>query len=258
MAARANKGISLLHAAARGGLVDLVRCLLENGADVDCKTHDYETPLHFAATGGRKETTRLLLKNGANANVKSVSRFGTPLLTAAFLGHAEVAHDLIHGGADVSASTAEGYGLAHAAAQGGLLDLLAERMQHGITIHTRTNPGKTLLHYAAGHLGRVSCGICWHRVQTFMRLIMKERRRSDSAFSKDIIRILLASGAHIAARDSQGRISLHLIAESGEPDAAMALLLAGADINAKDSEGRTPTSLGIGADRPRHVGLPVV
>ena len=54
-----------IHRAAECGLVDVIACLLENGADPNEPDGMGQTPLHFAAEYGRTEACRLLIKRGA-------------------------------------------------------------------------------------------------------------------------------------------------------------------------------------------------
>jgi ankyrin repeat protein len=54
----------LMHAAHAGNL-ELVRLLLENGADPNAKNGEGKTPLMFARENGRAEVAELLRKHGA-------------------------------------------------------------------------------------------------------------------------------------------------------------------------------------------------
>lgn len=59
------------------------------------------TPLAIAAKDGRTDVVRLLLENGANVNAWDWARVGTPLSFAARFGHRDVVILLIAKGADV-------------------------------------------------------------------------------------------------------------------------------------------------------------
>ncbi len=65
---RANKSgqMELLHFAARDGELDLVRSLLDSGADVNQRAENRWTPLHFAAERGHVFVVELLLDRGAD------------------------------------------------------------------------------------------------------------------------------------------------------------------------------------------------
>lgn len=53
-----------LHAAAKAGNLDMIRLLLEFGADVNAEAHYHESPLTFAAQEGHVEAMKLLREHG--------------------------------------------------------------------------------------------------------------------------------------------------------------------------------------------------
>jgi ankyrin repeat protein len=57
-----------IHSAAAGNYTDIVRMLVENGAQVNVKQQAGVTPLHSAAQNGNLELLILLLENGAEVN----------------------------------------------------------------------------------------------------------------------------------------------------------------------------------------------
>ncbi|RCH97533.1 hypothetical protein CU098_009340 [Rhizopus stolonifer] len=73
-----NAGYSPLHEAALRGKAEVVRLLLENDADVNCRGADMDTPLHDAAENGYPEIVQLLLDYGADITVKN-AKGQTPL-----------------------------------------------------------------------------------------------------------------------------------------------------------------------------------
>jgi ankyrin repeat protein len=66
-------GFAPLHYAVDRGHLDVVKVLLEEGANVNTKDENRRTPLHLAALKGHGDMVRLLLGFGAVKNVKSVS-----------------------------------------------------------------------------------------------------------------------------------------------------------------------------------------
>jgi len=104
-----------LMGASEGGYVDIVRLLLEKGADVNMRTtlgvHDGgQTALWFASIMGHPEIVTLLLDHGADINVRTDKRVvdnsagqETPLMIAAYNAQVEVVAVLLERGADVNA-----------------------------------------------------------------------------------------------------------------------------------------------------------
>lgn len=64
------QGMSLLHWACDRGHLEVVKLLLDRGADSDAKDAEGQTPLHYAASCGHQQVAELLLKQGASRDVK--------------------------------------------------------------------------------------------------------------------------------------------------------------------------------------------
>jgi ankyrin repeat protein len=67
-----NNGFNVfpIHSAAAGNYTEIVRMLIENGAQVNVKQQAGSTPLHSAAQNGNLEMLILLLENGAEVNTR--------------------------------------------------------------------------------------------------------------------------------------------------------------------------------------------
>jgi ankyrin repeat protein len=82
------------------GHVEVVRVLLEGGADVESANAYRSTALHQAAWNGHLEVCRLLLDWGAKVDAVDEWK-DTPLHVAAWAGHLSVVKLLVARGADV-------------------------------------------------------------------------------------------------------------------------------------------------------------
>jgi hypothetical protein len=114
-----NQTTHLFIRLARTGDLDLVKLLLEKGANPNAISKLNNTPLHKAVKYGHTEVARhllcsgadatlagndlykLLLENGANPNAVNESK-ATPLHDAAGNGHTEAARHLLGSGADAT------------------------------------------------------------------------------------------------------------------------------------------------------------
>ncbi|KAK2703331.1 acyl-CoA-binding domain-containing protein 6-like [Artemia franciscana] len=63
-------GLSLIHWASDRNSIEVLRFLLERGADVDKRDEDGQSPLHYAALCDNVECLKILLEFGADVNVK--------------------------------------------------------------------------------------------------------------------------------------------------------------------------------------------
>ncbi len=216
-------GKTALHKAAYAGHTDLVRYLLEMGADPAARTNQNSTPAHGAAYYGHEEAIALLIEHGAPVNAPNAYGY-VPLLSACAGGHVGIVRRLIAAGADLNAKTDQGANaLLNAAASGNteILDLLIES---GAETASTDNEGENLLHYAA-----------W-------------------GGNVDLMKRITALGVDVASASSRGVTPLHNAAANCQMEAVEFLLQEGADINATDDEGQTcltkAVEAGFAVDRP--------
>lgn len=108
-------GATLMHAAAIGRSLDVMKLFLDKGLKVDVATKGAITPLHLAAYAGSLDMVKLLIEKGANVNAKAelpadgldpkfaditkLDTFATPLMLAGMSGQKEVSTFLLEKGA---------------------------------------------------------------------------------------------------------------------------------------------------------------
>ena len=95
---RSPHGDTALMMASLKGHLAIARLLVANGAQV---SHAGWAPLHYAAFEGRAEVVKYLLEKGADKNSLAPNGF-TPLMLAARGGHLEAARSLLYEDADVT------------------------------------------------------------------------------------------------------------------------------------------------------------
>ena len=86
--------------AARNGQTDLVKFLVERGADLNYKSIGW-SPLMAAVSSGRLDLVKFLVEKGADINARNRSSW-TALLVAAGKGHTEIVKFLVEKGADIN------------------------------------------------------------------------------------------------------------------------------------------------------------
>jgi ankyrin repeat protein len=92
--AKGSFGQTPLHDAASRGFLDAMKLFLSKGADVNAKDRWDETPLHFAVDNKLPEVVKILLEKGADVNAKDLSG-RTSLNGAAKSGVSEIVKLLI-------------------------------------------------------------------------------------------------------------------------------------------------------------------
>ncbi len=139
--ARNAEGEPPLIAAAENARPDLVKLLLENGADPAARSSNGESALHAAALHADAGIALLLLQSGAQ--VDPLNREGeSPLFWAALSGSIEVVKLLAERGAQLVRVDAKGNSTLHAAAADGHLTVIAYLLEKKLNRAVRNKAGE--------------------------------------------------------------------------------------------------------------------
>ncbi|CAN0273174.1 unnamed protein product, partial [Ectocarpus sp. 8 AP-2014] len=143
------KGSFPIHVASRRGLDEVVRALVQRGADLDSLDADDYTPLFRAVQQDHVSTMKVLLAEGANVNVRSRDSMTVLHKCMAWKKPAAIPALLVEAGADIEARSGHGRTPLHEASSvvgscGGMLTLL----QLGADVNARDSTGSTPLHVA--------------------------------------------------------------------------------------------------------------
>lgn len=145
--ARGGRHGTALRYASSCGHRDIVLLLLENGADVNAQDYTHGTALYSASYNGHRETVRLLIENGANVNAQDV-RHSTPLQAASCSGHYETVRLLLEEGADVNARSGKFYTALQAASFSGHRETVRLLLEKGADVNARGGRFDTALQAA--------------------------------------------------------------------------------------------------------------
>jgi len=262
-----------LHAATALGLTKAVQILLDSGADMEVQVYPATgvgTPLDTAAFYGRIEVVRLLLEKGANIDTtKSTFAGVTPLVSAAYNGHTDVMRLLLQKGASIEATTSDYITTPlDTAVYRGHIEVVGLLLENGANIDaTRCYDGATALHTA----------VEYQRTGIMRLLLEKganiETTRSDDGATAlhtaakhlhtEAVRLLLEKGANIHATTKQAETALHSVFYVSKTDyerkpkdplqlipTIKVLLAHGANILQTNENGQTPLDL---AEEGRHL-----
>ncbi|KAI5837291.1 ankyrin repeat-containing domain protein [Morchella snyderi] len=249
---RNDKGYTPLQRAAENGDIDLIKLLLDAGAEVNRKTatQDHPTPLHAAAGNGHLETVKFLIDAGAELDAEAANTTGaTALQTAAERGHIEVVKLLLDHGARVDiAATRTGRTVLQAAAQGGNIEIVKLLLVIGVDLYPKDH--KTL--QAAARSGNIEIVKLLFNAGASVNTLSALQEAVWRGYS-DIVTFLLDTGVDVngmgdrhnhvitpnftiegmeSAHRHLSRPTLEVAAGSGRIDMLCLLLDAGADVKA--------------------------
>jgi len=206
----------LAIAAAQDGNFDIVKLMVERGAEVE--THDdlegflftgggKDTPLIEAAKTHDVRTVRYLLDHGAKVNATN-NTGATALTEASLRGSVDIARLLIERGADVNHTTNAPFELApiHLAAIRGSAPLIELLLSHGAQVNAKDGTGATPLMWAA-----------------------YSDRLETAAVSK-----LLAAGAQTGHKNKMGETAMTFASRRGATPVVALLEKAGAKVETNE------------------------
>jgi ankyrin repeat protein len=241
-----------LHQASDRGHVQVVRALLEDGADITAKNEDKLTPLHRASRSGQEAVVRILLEQGADAAAWDKNRM-TPLHWASSRGHVEATRILLGRSKDAAAQDKNGWTSLHWAAFEGRVAIVHILLEHGVDATIMDKAGRTPLHHSSseGHLEVTR--ILFERVLDATARDNNQRtilHRASIGGHAKIVRFLLSHDVDATIRDKKRRIPLHYASKAGYIEVSRILLEYGGGAMVKDYRGHTPMDL---AQRNEHL-----
>lgn len=193
---------------------DIVRVIIDKGADIDRKSLIGSTPLHEAVKTGNLEVTGILLRAGADVN-STDNQGNTPLHEIVYWNSLPLAELLISAGSDINRKNLEGRSPFHEAVRGGDFEMCSYLIKKGADLDSRDNNGKTVL-FDTILEGNVT-----------------------------LMQLLISQGASIQKRDNQGNTPLHGAVIVGNIEAVNYLFRLNADIFATNKQQASPLTLMI-------------
>ncbi len=243
----------------------LLQKLIEDGADIETRDDDGNTPLMAACGKGTDPKIALeLLRRGADAKVRN--RFGgTPLLSAVFWKRSDLVSALIVQGADVDAAGALDLCMASMTPLGiavldGALDIARLLLDAGADVNGPDGEGRTPVFFAATASGVTSGQLELLKIllerKADVNVVVGYEKRTPlleacryPATCAEAIRALLDAGADVHAADSGGNTALHFALIRGmgpvHHDIIRLLVGRGARIDAANMKGDTPLDMAL-------------
>ncbi len=147
-----NGHTALMLASIKESNTEMVKFLLDSGANVNAANRGGKTALMYASKQGNKEIVQLLLDKGANANAKSTNG-DTALILAACHGHQDVVKILINAGADANAADRDGITSLMWASSNGHKEIVELLLSKGVNVDAYSSNYRSALMLASygGH-----------------------------------------------------------------------------------------------------------
>ena len=226
------RGKTALFFAATSLQVDVVKRLVEQGANIEATDYEGRTVLLDAVVAGDLENINLLLRSGANIHATDSQERSLLFYTV----NAEVCLKLLQEGVEIERQDENGRTALFDAVEKGNLELVDLLLRSGANIHATDSQGRSLLFYA------VNAEVCGKLLKKGVEIERKDENGMTALFraveigNLEFVDLLLRSGANIYARDSQGR-SLLFYAVNAEVCAK--LLKEGVELKRRDNQEKT-------------------
>ncbi len=244
--------VTPLHSVATRGHVEAAMILIENGALLDSPDYERQNALHYAAIRGHAEMVALLVERGADIEARN-SRERTPLMLAAReSGDTEIARVLIDAGADINAKDKYGEFPLELAAWRGFVDFVDLLLDEGVDVPLEGDRAKWLTRFATQ---RALVRLFDYMVENGADLSIESEtggsllHSAAAGGSREIVDLLIEKGMGVDEPDSYGWRPLHHAAEMDRAETIKALVAAGADINSRSLDGKSPLNIARELDR---------
>ncbi|HYR89225.1 MAG TPA: ankyrin repeat domain-containing protein [Terriglobia bacterium] len=237
---------------------EIVRALIDGGADVRARSKGGFTALLFAGQQGEVASARILLAAGADVN-EATPKNGTALVVAAASGREEFAIFLLENGADPNAADAYGVTALHYAVPRGIAGIdsvsIVFRPYHELP-SSMPELAKSLLAHRANPNVQIAKDFppysrSPYALQTSL-VGVTPFLLAAAAADVDLMRTLLRAGADPHIKSKDGSTALMMASgvgriderennkeDAGALEAAKLALMLGDDINAANARGRT-------------------
>lgn len=246
-------GHSLLEIAASGGShsrLGVTKVLVEAGADLEALSAHSQTPLQTACKY-EPEVVRYLIEKGANSNVRGAGGH-TLLQLAAIGGNIKVVEVLLELGFDQNSRDDGGHNALQTACYSGRLEVAKLLLENGADINSKTNSGSTPLILAVKWEATVYEGRQGEHGGITAFLLERGADPNEAsnagtaplhlavASKRGLCKLLLQHGALPESKRETGITPLHEAARVGTLESVGELLEAGASVQAQDGDRNTP------------------
>lgn len=240
--ASSKSNLQPIHIACSKRNVEIVKLLLDNGADINSALN-HDKPVHFAASNSDSRVIKLLFEKGANINESN--GYGTKPIHIACRNHnLSVLEFLINdGGVSVDEPHVHGFGPIHIVCEFNHLHMLEFLIKKGANIESQNSCGRRPIHLACmnNESMQVSmlmlAGADLEAVDIYGNRPIHLICRTTNTIG---LKILISSKVNLECANNEGKRPLHIACEYSNIEMIKLLLEAKVDTEGLDLIGRKP------------------
>ncbi|RDW57747.1 Pfs, NACHT and ankyrin protein [Coleophoma crateriformis] len=227
--------VSTIIFAATSGKIDMVKLLIETGADVNAQGGRHGNALQAASIHDHESIVQLLIKKGANVNAQK-GHYGNALQAASHGGHESIVQLLIEKGADVNAQGGLYSNALQAASDSGHESIVQLLIEKGANVNAQ-----------GGRYGNALQTASIHNHKSIVQLLIEKganinaqgghyRNALQAAISgghESIVQLLIEKGANFNAQGGDFGNALQAASHGGHESIVQLLINKGANVNAQ-------------------------
>ncbi|KFM60778.1 Ankyrin-3, partial [Stegodyphus mimosarum] len=245
-------GNILLQKAAMISDYELIRLLVENGADVTSPISHGQTALHIVCQEGTEETLEIikfLTEKSPAYILDDPDDLGrTPLDIACEFNCPDVVQFLLSQGSSVDSKEIERFPLLSA--------IIQNDAKYAIPIASLLLDAGANINHACDDLGTPLIAAV-QKCDSPMRLVENSTASQNDPYV-DLCMLLIDRGCDVNAVDSAGRTALHFAVQADLENLVRKLIISGSDIDRWDNFGDTPLHIACGNGSERLVNLLII
>ncbi|GFS44601.1 ankyrin-3 [Nephila pilipes] len=232
---RKRKASILLHEAALRGSLEIIKYLVDNGADVNTKNHAGAKPVHIAAAKGYKDIVEYFLSSDIKVDDLGLNGW-TLLHYASSEDQSEMCKFCIEKGANVNVTDNQGSTPLHVAAKMGKLNSLHILLSCGAYYNARNQNNETPLQIAKHNVFRITGSL------SCISDLFAAVKRNNSSATEFILRIGMdfSKYGYANVKDAKNNSLLHYVAWKGFEKIVVILFQFKANPNIQTTNGATP------------------
>ncbi|XP_041355392.1 uncharacterized protein LOC121373015 [Gigantopelta aegis] len=237
-----DKTLLLAHAVARGGCLESLAILMDNGCNISALNAEQKTALHVAVEFNQPNMVKTLLKNGLNVNVVDCNR-DSPLHMATRCGSLKSVAYLLENEADVNMQDDDGNTPLHFAAEYASTEIVSSLVEKGAQVNIQNRSRKTAIHLA---VHKASCEILIYLIRNESQINQQDDKGKTPLHvavqyrSMKIISLLVNNGANVNLQNVSGDSSVHAAAQRMSLEILSYLEDKGARVDLRNENGDTP------------------